>query len=220
MTNVILYEIRQQEGYSLGRLVDAFVQGKEDDTQGIIVHEYDEYFLKATFWKRKLRREYRYNIQTQEFEPMEEEIVSVSDFGMQIGGNKLVIFGNRLMAQRIITLISFFSKNAYTITEYIIDIKNIVKKICMMSEIELLKMKLIDITIDKKIIVDCNVNLAIQDSPEEVVLKYADNIIEVSFRIMGLDGKINMYKSGRFSLGKIQDEEKDELIQKIMEIVC
>lgn len=170
--------------------------------------------------EKRLRREYRYNIQTQEFEPIEEEIVNVSDFGMQIGENKLLIFGNRQMAQRIITLIGFFSKNAYTITEYFIDIKNIVKKICMMPEIKLLKMKLIDITIDKKVIVDCNVNLAIQDSPEEVVLKYADNIIEVSFRIMGLNGKINMYKSGRFSLGKIQDEEKDELIQKIMEIVC
>ena len=81
-------------------------------------------------------------------------------------------------------------------------------------------MKLIDITIDKEVLVDCNVNLMIQDRPETVVLKYADNIIQVSFKIEGVDGRISVYKSGRFSITKLPEGERDELIQKIIQIVC
>lgn len=55
MINVLLYEISQQEGYSLEKLVDSFMQMGNDDVQGIIVREYDE-FLKASYWRRKLRK--------------------------------------------------------------------------------------------------------------------------------------------------------------------
>ena len=40
MLSIILYEIRQQKGYSLIRLVDSFMKMEENDNQGIIVHEY------------------------------------------------------------------------------------------------------------------------------------------------------------------------------------
>lgn len=220
MINVILYDIRQQEGYSLNKLVDSIVQLGQDDTQGIIVHECDEIFLKASYWRKRIRKESRYNFKTQEFDLVEDEIVDISEFGIQIKDRKLLIFGSKQMAQRIITLIGLLSKNSYSITEYIIDIGNISKKICIMPEIKLLKMKLIDITIDKEVLVDCNVNLMIQDRPEAVVLKYADNIIQVSFKIEGVDGRISVYKSGRFSITKLPEGERDELIQKIIQIVC
>ena len=48
----------------------------------------------------------------------------------------------------------------------------------------------------------------------------ADNIIQVSFKIDGVDGKISIYKSGRFSATNLHEEERDELIQKIIQIVC
>ena len=220
MINVILYDIRQQEGYSLNKLVDSIVQLGQDDTQGIIVHECDEIFLKASYWRKRIRKENRYNFKTQEFDLVEDEIVDISEFGIQIKDRKLLIFGSKQMAQRIITLIGLLSKNSYSITEHIIDIGNISKKICIMPEIKLLKMKLIDITIDKEVLVDCNVNLMIQDRPETVVLKYADNIIQVSFKIEGVDGRISVYKSGRFSITKLPEGERDELIQKIIQIVC
>lgn len=139
---------------------------------------------------------------------------------MQIKERKLLIFGNKQMAQRIITLIGLLSQNSYSITEHIIDIGSISKKICVMPEIKLLKVKLIDIIIDKEVIVDCNIDLMIQDRPEDIVLKYADNIIQVSFKIDGVDGKISIYKSGRFSATNLHEEERDELIQKIIQIVC
>ena len=220
MINVILYEISQQEGYSLEKLVDSFMQMGNDDVQGIIVREYDEFFLKASYWRRKLRKEKRYNFQTKDFYNVKEEIVDISVFDMQIKERKLLIFGNKQMAQRIITLIGLLSQNSYSITEHIIDIGSISKKICVMPEIKLLKVKLIDIIIDKEVIVDCNIDLMIQDRPEDIVLKYADNIIQVSFKIDGVDGKISIYKSGRFSATKLHEEERDELIQKIIQIVC
>lgn len=36
MLSIILYEIRQQKGYSLIRLVDSFMKMEENDNQGII----------------------------------------------------------------------------------------------------------------------------------------------------------------------------------------
>lgn len=220
MLSIILYEIRQQKGYSLIRLVDSFMKMEENDNQGIIVHEYNDDFLKASYWRKRIRREKRYNFQKKEFEQVEEEIIDISEFGIQISEEKLLIFGNKQTSQRIITLIGVLSKNAYSITEYFIDIGKISKKICVMSEIELLKMKLTDIVVEKNIVVDCNVNLAIQDTPEEVISKYLDNIVQISFKIEGIEGRINIYKSGRVSITKLLEEDKDELIQKILQIIC
>lgn len=56
MTNVIIYDIIQKKGYGLQKLVDAFDAHLQDDTQGIIINEYDETFLKATYWQKKYKK--------------------------------------------------------------------------------------------------------------------------------------------------------------------
>ena len=50
--------------------------------------------------------------------------------------------------------------------------------------------------------------------------KYLDNIVQISFKIEGIEGRINIYKSGRVSITKLLEEDKDELIQKILQIIC
>lgn len=217
---MILYDFVQNKEYTLKKFVDDYGDSALDDSQGIIFHEYDDEFLKATYWQRKKRKEYKYNIEKKEFEEIEEEIVNVAEFGIQVRERKMLVFGNKQMAQRIITLIGITSQNAYSITEYVVDIEKLVDRICQNDSIELLKMKLIDITLDKGLLVNCNVNLLNQDNPSDIARKYVSNIIVISFRFEKINTNITVYKTGKISLSKISDDDKEEIIQRIIRIAC
>lgn len=201
------------------KLIDDFENRIQDSTQGIVINEYSEKFLKATFWQKKMQKSYRFNPEKRDFDIIEEEIVSIADFGVEIEDKKLLVFGNKQMAQRIITLISVVSENAYLITECIINIEKFVQKICEKSDVKLVKMKLVDITIEKGVMVNCSVNLMAQDNPITLVLKYARNIVVIAFRLGEIAANITVYKSGKFSISKVDDDAKDELIQSIIQIV-
>ena len=219
MVNVIIYNIIQKNKYTLQKLIDDFENRIQDSTQGIVINEYSEKFLKATFWQKKMQKSYRFNPEKRDFDIIEEEIVSIADFGVEIEDKKLLVFGNKQMAQRIITLISVVSENAYLITECIINIEKFVQKICEKSDVKLVKMKLVDITIEKGVMVNCSVNLMAQDNPITLVLKYARNIVVIAFRLGEIAANITVYKSGKFSISKVDDDAKDELIQSIIQIV-
>ena len=219
MTNVILYEFIQKDGYCMEDLVNSFSQIVPEDVQGVIVHEYDDKFLKATYWKKAIKREYRYILENQNFETIEHEIIEATDFGIEIEDKKLLVFGNKQAAQRIITLIGIVSKNSYIISDYMVDIEKLVKRICEKENVELLKMRLKDISLEKGVLVSCSINLATQDEPKQLALKYIKNIVVVSFRLSKVPANVSIYRNGKFSVSKISDEEKDEMVKKIIEII-
>lgn len=219
MTNMMLYQIKSKGSVNILQLVERIKITVNDDVQGIIIHEYNEGFLKATYWKKKIRRESRYNIDRHEFELFEEEIVNVADFVIQMDEEKLLIFGSKDMAQRIITIVGVVSKNSFFISEFIINIEKLLHKISLEKQIELLKMKLIDIPIEKNILVSCGVNLSSLDEPYEIALKYVNNIMVLSFKLKQLPVVVTIYKTGKVSIGKITEDEQDELVQILMQIV-
>ena len=143
MTNMILYEFAKNKEYTLKNLVNDYEKNLQDDMQGIIFSEYDDEYMKATYWLRKKKKEYKYNIDKRQFEEAEEEVINIAEFEIQMDKTKLIVFGNKQLAQRIITLIGIISKNAYTVSEYVIDINMLVNRICKDNNIELLKMKLV-----------------------------------------------------------------------------
>lgn len=67
--------------------------------------------------------------------------------------------------------------------------------------------------------VNCSVNLLTQDEPKDLALKYVNNIAVVTFRLEKTFTNIAVYKSGKFSIGKADNDEKDELIQSIIQII-
>ena len=80
-------------------------------------------------------------------------------------------------------------------------------------------MRLTDITIEKGVMVNCSVNLLTQDEPRELALKYVNNIVVIAFRLEKMVANITVYKSGKFSIGKVDNDERDELIQSIVQII-
>ncbi|MPN56670.1 hypothetical protein SDC9_204360 [bioreactor metagenome] len=58
-----------------------------------------------------------------------------------------------------------------------------------------------------------------QDEPKELALKYVNNIVVISFRLEDITSNITVYKSGKFSIGRVSEDEKDELIENIIRIV-
>lgn len=123
------------------------------------------------------------------------------------------------MAQKIITLIGIVSGNAYSISEFVINIEKLVQRICEKPDVKLIRMKLADITIEKGVMVNCSVSLFSQDDPISLTLKYVNNIVVIAFKLGEISANITVYKSGKFSISKVDDEEKDELIQNIIRIV-
>lgn len=219
MTNILIYNIVEKSKYHLQKLVDGFYDHFQDDMQGVVINEYSEIFLKATYWQKKMQNSFRFNPEKGDFDIIKEEIVSVAEFGIEIEDKKLLIFGNKQMAQRIITLIGIVSENAFSITEFVIDIEKLVRGICEKTGIILVKMRLTDITIEKGVMVNCSVNLLTQDEPKDLALKYVNNIAVVTFRLEKTFTNIAVYKSGKFSIGKADNDEKDELIQSIIQII-
>ena len=77
-----------------------------------------------------MQNSYRYNPEKRDFDVMKEEIVTIAEFGIEIKDKKLLVFGNKWMAQRIITLLGTVLENAYSITEFVIDIEKLVRGMC------------------------------------------------------------------------------------------
>lgn len=220
MVNLLIYSFIHTGKYELTRLVNGYLDSRQDDSQGIVFREYNNEFVKATYWQRKKRKQYKYNIESKCYEQREEEIVNVVEFCIEEHERKLFVFGSRQMAQRIITLIGIISENAYSITDSVFNMKKIVKKISYNKGVQLLKAKLEDIIIEKGVVVDCNVNLLSQDNPVDIVRKYIENIIVISFRFEKLDVNISIHKTGKISLNKINEDDTDELIQKVIDLIC
>ncbi len=219
MINVIIYKISQDEIMSIQKLVDALSVFFQDNTQGIVINEYSDEFLKATYWQKKRQKSYQYNYQKGDFDIIEEEITNVANFDIELSDGKLLVFGNRILAQKIITILGVVSGNAYSITEFNISIEKLIQKICVDKEVALMKMKLSDITLEQGVLVNCTVNLLMQDNAKTLALKYIQNITVISFKLDNIEANISIYKSGKISIGKVLDEEKDEVIKKIIHIV-
>lgn len=59
--NVIIYKISREKNQSIQNLVDALMAYFTDETQGVVINEYSEDFLKATYWQKKKQKGYQYN---------------------------------------------------------------------------------------------------------------------------------------------------------------
>lgn len=219
MVNVIFYEIIQRNEYNLQKLVDCLSNYFQDNMQGLIINDYDDFFLNATYWYKKKQKSYQFNVEKKDFDIVETEIIEVVDFGIELKHKQLLIFGNKQMAQRIITMISIVSNNAYSITELVIDIEKLVEKLCSNQKITITKIRLNDITIEKGVLVNCIVDLKRIDNPKKLVLKYTKNIVVIAFKLDNLMANVTIYKSGKISIGKIGEGEKNELIQNVVNIV-
>lgn len=220
MTTVFLYSFIQCREYSLNKIADDFEKVMGDDFQGVIFHEYNEEFLKATYWQRRKRKDYKYCIEKGAYVEIEEETVNVAEFEIYISEKKLIVFGNKQMAQKIISMIGIVSQNSYSINEYIINIEQLVEKVCHDESIELIKMKLIDIVIDRGLLVNCNVNLQNQNNPVEIAMKYIKNIVVLSFKFQVIRTSVTIYRTGKVLIGKIAEEDKKEVVEKIMQFAC
>lgn len=124
------------------------------------------------------------------------------------------------MAQRIVTLIGLISQYSYSITEHMMDMEKLVNRICQNGDVELLKMKLNDIVIDHGLLANCDVSLINQDNPVSIILSYISNIVVISFKLEKIKSNVTVYKTGKISINKMADDDKDEIIQKIIQLTC
>ena len=59
-----------------------------------------------------------------------------------------------------------------------------------------------------------------QDNPNGIALRYIANIIAFSFILEKVNTVVTVYKTGKISINKIADNDKEEIVQKIIQLTC
>ncbi len=219
MDNVILFKITKIKEYSIENLVNNFGNFIQDDTQGVIVNDYGNDFVQATYWNQIIRRRQSYNLSEKKFNYIEEIVIDASDFMIRIDAERMIIFGGKSIAQRIVTLLGIISGNSYIISRYIIDIRKTAENVCKNTNIKILKLKLVDIPIEKNILVNCIVDVTVQENPKALIEKYIDNINAISINIKDINTTVTIYKTGRITVGKIVYDNIEDIVEKIFKII-
>lgn len=219
MENVILFKITKMKEYSIETLVNNFGDFIQDNAQGVIINDYSNDFVQATYWNQIIRKRQSYNLSEKKFNYIEEMIIDASDFMIRIDAERMVIFGGKSIAQRIITLLGIISGNSYIISRYVIDIRKVAENVCNNTNIKILKLKLVDVPIEKNVLVNCIVDLTIQENPKVLIKKYIDNINAISMNIKDINTTVTMYKNGRITVGKIVYGNIEDIVEKIFKII-
>lgn len=189
-----------------------------------VINEQGERYISGYYLVEQPRNETKYNIEANRFETVTTTRLTIIRFEIDVPNNILIIWGNRNCAQRLITLISQACNNDVVIDFYEIDFKNLIKRITIIPDITISKMKLENIVIDLGIVANCNVNMLNQDNPNELIKKYYNNISQISV-IMGnrysSDESVSLtvFSSGTIVVYKDRDSISEETVTAIQKIV-
>ncbi len=168
------------------------------------------------------RNEVSYNITENRFETVVTSRLAVVKFDIDLLKSVLTVWGNRSIAQRLVTLISQASKNQIIIEDYVVDFPKMVSRISDMDMLILSKMKLENVMIDSGISASCNVSLVNIEGANSLVKKYCDNISQLSIilgdRLSDSSVSLTFFSSGSIVVYKDRDNIPEEILTQIQEI--
>ena len=151
-----------------------------------------------------------------------QETRAVVKFEIDLPNSTLTIWGNKSIAQKLITALSQACDNQVIIDSYQVDFKRMLGRISKLEDAILSKMKLENVLIDSGIAASCNVSLINLDNARDLVKKYSDNVSQLSIILGDPFGdnsvSLTLFSSGSIVIYKDRDSISDEIISKIQEI--
>lgn len=203
-------------------LVASSLLKENSDQNYFVINEQNDSYLAGCYLIHQARNEVRYNLQENKFETVKTSRLAIVRFEIDLCQSILTIWGNKSVAQRLITLLSIACSNQVIIENYQVEFQKIVKRISMLDSITFSKMKLENVMIDSGISASCIVPLLHVDHPKSLVKKYAENISQISL-ILGNSLSENAVSLSLFSTGSIviykdRDDLTEEVAVQIQEI--
>ena len=180
----------------------SYLMQESDDTNRFVFNEQGNNYISGCYLVQQVRNEVSYNVQENRFETVITNKLAVVKFEIDLPNSVLTIWGNKNIAQRLITLISQACNNQVVIENYEVDFKRMLATISSMDEVTLSKMKLENVMIDSGISASCNVVLLNLDGAKALVKKYSENISQLSI-ILGDRLSENSVSLTLFSSGSI-----------------
>ena len=215
---LLVFSFIVKSNFVMGKTVERILSAN-DNRRGCIIDEYEDSFCKGSYWIEKVKKEERYNILTNKFEIVQVPNISIIKFDINVSNETMIVFGNKSIAQNLITALGIASGNSIISDSYNVNLKKVVDKIIYDESIEVLRMKLNDIVIDKGILVSCNVYLSTQNEPKRLVEKYINNIVQLSFLSKTIGVNFTLNSLGKITINKNNDDNYDELINNIMDLI-
>lgn len=200
-----------------------FLLRESDDANRFVFNEQNDSYISGCYLVQQTRNEVSYNVQENRFETVITNRLVVVKFEINLPNSILTIWGNKNIAQRLITLISQACNNQVVIDSYQVDFKKMLNRILSMGDITLSKMKLENVMIDSGINASCNVSLLNLDNAGALVKKYSDNISQISLILGDRFGdnavSMTLFSSGSIVIYKDRDSISNEVIAQIQNIV-
>ncbi|WP_286335564.1 hypothetical protein [Bacteroides caecimuris] len=195
---------------------------KSDEANRFVFNEQANQYISGCYLVQQTRNEITYNAQENRFESITTSKLVVAKFEVDLQKSALIIWGNRNIAQKLITLLSQACNNQVIIDVYQANFKRILQKLVKLEDITFSKMKLENVVIDHGITASCNISLVHLDDAKELVKKYSENISQLSLfignRLEENSVSLTLFSSGSIVIYKDRDSISDEIVAEIQHI--
>jgi len=195
---------------------------KCDETNRFVFNEQADQYISGCYLVQQTRNEMTYIAQENRFESIVTNKFVIAKFEVDLQKSVLTIWGNKSIAQKLITLLSQACDNQVIIDIHQIDFKRTLQKVVKLEDASFSKMKLENVLIDQGITASCNIALIHLDNAKDLVKKYSDNISQLSLLLGDRFGdnfvSLTLFSSGSIVIYKDRDSISDEIIAKIQDI--
>lgn len=203
-------------------LIVSRLQENCDDTNRFVFNEQGAQYISGCYLAQQARNEMIYNIEENRFETIITNKLAVAKFEIDLPKSTLIIWGNKSIAQKLITLLSQACNYKVIIESYQGDFKRMLEKISKLEDATFSKMKLENVLIDSGITASCNVSLINLDNAKDLVKKYSENVSQLSLILGDRFGdnsvSLTIFSSGSIVIYKDRDSIPNEIIAEIQEI--
>lgn len=221
MQRISFYKFVLPDPYDLNLIVSRLLENS-DEKSHFVFNEQGIQYLSGCYLVQQTRTEITYNMQENKFETLSSNKLVIVKFDIDISKSVLTIWGNKSVAQRLITLITQVCDNRVIIDIYHVDFKQMLMKISKLENVTFSKMKLENVLIDLGIIASCNVPLQNLNNAKGLIMKYSENVSQLSLTLgksfENNSVQLTFFSSGSIVIYKDRDSIPDEIITEIQEI--
>ena len=211
-----VYTIKVSGKISWNEIIADLLSRNTEQERCVIIEQSDSY-IGGCYLLETYINQTQYNVDENRFELVPAKRLNIIKFDIFLDNSTLLLWGGKRAASALLTAIEAASNHQTTIEYKDSDFKEMIGYLLKKSEVEFVRMKIMDIFIDQGILANCIVNLKGQDNSRKLVEKYLDNISQISV-LVGKDElavSITIYSSGSVVVFRDRDELPDDAMNVI-----
>jgi len=204
------------------------LQAKSTAENHYTFSEQGDTFVRGCYYHDQTYTNQRFNVDSGEIERITLIRQHNVIFEFDTEDKALMLWGNRKIVPRLLTEIDIASDNKISIEEVPINFKSAITKIVRSGNINISRIKITNIPIEKGILATCSVDVGGIESPYIFVTKHVDRITQLTFTVNDDFNDENessslsatLYSTGSFVVHKDRESISDEIIEILKSIIA